>query len=356
MNIGKKLKVLRLNKNMTQSEFAKLFLVTKSFVKSYEKGICDVNIEFLFKVCRQFQLSMDYFIDFISQKSNSKDLVVATKNGKQAIFDTAQSCYLTAHIYDNVCISKYGYHLVFNTNEYNQIIYSAMVNNFGEVIEYPGMELGNNGEFDQYGNIVAYNKQSNKVVLLNVSGKVLSGEYSRIHKINNIQMLQDDADYGLYFGCNTSGTKLCVKDLLDKNGNVINVTLVYNSNTLKYEIIELNNFELLPTLLHRYGIGMLYFVPNQLYENQQVYLALINYAINQIEISTENDCQNAVSKFIQIFEHLILCAQNNNVKIKNNYNNQIENIEKKLEMFIKNKIERNVLLSQIADMFNNLTC
>lgn len=145
------MKELRKSKNLIQKAFVKKFFVKENTISNYENGIRNPSVEFLTQVCKEFGLTLDYFEKGIQQESNPKNLVITTKYGKQAIFDAKQSCYLTPHIYENICLSKYGYHLLLNRNKQGQITYSAMVDNWGNVTEYKDIALGNNGCFDRFG-------------------------------------------------------------------------------------------------------------------------------------------------------------------------------------------------------------
>lgn len=352
MSIGNKLKELRLSKGLTQEAFARKFFVKENTISNYEKGVRTPSVEFLSQVCKEFGLTLDYFEEKESIASNPQDLVVTKKYNKCAIFDTKQSCYLTPHIYQYICLSDYGYHLVFNRNSQGHITYSAMLDNFGNVTEFDGMALGNNGTFDKFGNIVAYNKKLNGVVLMNYKGEILSKTYNRIQKINTIQHTKEDCDYGLYFGLATNNdNELCVKDLLDVNGKIIDLKINQN-NFFEYEIEDFNNVDNVFEAIKQFGIGMIYFIPDKMFENEEIYTNLCDYSCKQILLSTKENCFDYLLKFYEIIE--LLTNKQKIYKIKLNFNiNKIE-ILSSLDNKIENKIILNQIKRKLEDLLNEL--
>lgn len=352
MLIGNKLKELRLLKGLTQKAFARKFFVKENTISNYEKGVRTPSVEFLSQVCKEFGLTLDYFEDKENIASNPQDLVVTKKYNNYAIFDTKQSCYLTPHIYQHICLSDYGYHLVFNRNSQGHITYSAMIDNFGKVTEFEGMALGNNGTFDKFGNIVAYSKKLNGVVLINYKGEILSKTYNRIQKINTIQHTKEDCDYGLYFGLVVSSDNaLCVKDLLDVNGKIIDLKLNQN-DFFEYEIEEFYNIDNVFEAIEQFGIGMIYFIPNEIFKNKENYLKLFNYGYEKLLVGTKENCLDYLSTFCEIIE--FLTNRQEIYKIKASFNvNKIE-ILSSLDNKIENKITLNQIKRKLEDLLNEL--
>ena len=352
MLIGNKLKELRLSKGLTQEAFARKFFVKENTISNYEKGIRTPSVEFLSQVCKEFGLTLDYFEDKENIESNPQDLVVTRKYNKCAIFDTKLSCYLTPHIYQHICLSDYGYHPVFNRNSQGHITYSAMIDNFGNVREFKGLALGNNGTFDRFGNIVAYNKKLNGVVLMNYKGEILSKTYNRIQKINTIQHTKEDCDYGLYFGLSANlNNELCAKDLLDVNGKIIDLKLNQN-DFFEYEIEDFNNIDNIFEAIEQFGIGMIYFIPDKMFDNKENYYKLFNYCYEKLLVSTKENCFDCLSKFYEIIEFLTNKQEVYKIKVKFNVNKN--EILSSLDNKIENKITLNQIKRKIEDLLNEL--
>lgn len=352
MNIGIKLKELRLSKGLTQEAFANKFFVKENTISNYENNMRTPSFEFLSQVCKEFGLTLDYFENGDQIESNSEDLIVTKKHNKEAIFDTKHSSYLTPHIYEHICLSKYGYHLVFNRNDKGIITYSAMIDNLGKVTEYEGMLLGNNGTFDKFGNIPAFSKKLEKVVLMNFKGEILSMPYTRIQRINVVQNTPKDNDYGLYFGLTTDDQKdLCLKDLLDVNGKIIDLTLEKDS-LLKYEIKEFYDIEVILKNIDKYGIGMIYFIPEELFKIDKVYLRLLDYAFNKIQTCTKENCLNELANLQEITQFLINKQKRYQIELKNFYGEEkLDQALSVLDDKFANKIELNFLKRNLKMKF-----
>lgn len=355
MIVGNKLKELRISKGLTQNTFAKKFFVKENTISNYEKGVRTPSVEFLMQVCKEFGLTLDYFEEKECIESNSQDLVITRKNNKEAIFNTKHSYYLTPHIYQHICLSNYGYHLVFNRNAQGHITYSAMVDNFGNVTEFEGMALGNNGSFDKFGNIVAYSKKLNGVVLMNFKGQILSNPYNRIQRINAIQKIPEEVDYGLYFALKTNDSgNLFVKDILDVNGKIIDLKL-YQNDHFKYEIEEFNNIDKLLGSIDNYGIGMIYFIPNKMFENEEIYLKLLDYGYDKIQTCTEENCiKSCMAILFEIIE--LLTTKKEIYEIKLEHKEKFKEILSSLDNKISNKIALNNFKRKLEGLLNELFC
>ena len=62
-NIGKKLKEIRKNSNLTQGQIAKIINTTQSNISSYENGNTLILTAFLYNFAKYFNVSMDYICD-----------------------------------------------------------------------------------------------------------------------------------------------------------------------------------------------------------------------------------------------------------------------------------------------------
>lgn len=349
MNIGEKLKNIRQENGLTQLAFAKKFFVKENTISNYEKNLRSPSVEFLSQVCKEFGLSLDYFEAKDNHESNPHDLIITKKYGKLAIFDTNQSYYLTPHIYENIALSPAGYHLVFARGKDGEITYSAMVDNFGKVKEYPNVLLGNNGGFDRFGNIVGYDKESKSIVLMNANGQILCKGYNRIHKINSTLFLDENVDYGIYFGLKTNtNNELEIVDMLDKNGHKIDLTL---NKTMKgtYEIAELLQIENIIKNIDKYGIAMIYFIPEDVFEKEEAYTYLVDYFIDKILKSNKENIFYNIANCVEFCKFLKKYVDIFNMQLSSDYFNKIYQIEDYIHSIISNKIECENLINVLSE-------
>lgn len=61
--IGRKLKSLRLRKNLRQDELADILKVSRVHICNIENGKRGLNLEQLNKLCKYFKISISYFIE-----------------------------------------------------------------------------------------------------------------------------------------------------------------------------------------------------------------------------------------------------------------------------------------------------
>lgn len=74
--IGKKIKTLRKNKNMTQEQLAEVLTVSAQAVSKWENGISAPDIEFLPIIARYFGITMDEFFNYRLDALNYKERFV----------------------------------------------------------------------------------------------------------------------------------------------------------------------------------------------------------------------------------------------------------------------------------------
>ncbi|WCA22583.1 helix-turn-helix domain-containing protein [Candidatus Phytoplasma oryzae] len=96
MNIGLKIRILRLNNKMTQSEIAKKINVTSGYISQIENNLISPSLKILFNMLKIFQISAS---DFFQQKNNieeinnpEKNLIIKNKELKNSI------CYIFPHL------------------------------------------------------------------------------------------------------------------------------------------------------------------------------------------------------------------------------------------------------------------
>ena len=68
MDYLERIKGLREDRDITQSEIAKYLNVAQNTYSQYENGKRDVPIEVLIKLCRYYQISADYILGLAEKK------------------------------------------------------------------------------------------------------------------------------------------------------------------------------------------------------------------------------------------------------------------------------------------------
>lgn len=63
VSIGKKIKKIRLENDLTQVEFAKIFNLNQQNLSRYENGNFQIPYTDLANIARHFRISMDYFFE-----------------------------------------------------------------------------------------------------------------------------------------------------------------------------------------------------------------------------------------------------------------------------------------------------
>jgi len=64
LDIGKKIRTLRLQKNIPQNDLAKILGVSKSTMSNYERNYSTPDPELLVKIADYFKVSIDYLFDY----------------------------------------------------------------------------------------------------------------------------------------------------------------------------------------------------------------------------------------------------------------------------------------------------
>lgn len=309
------IKEIRLNSNLTQRQFAKRFYITEKTVSNYETGKRTPDLDFIFRVCNEFNLSLDFFMNRQNKESKPNDLIVSEKGGKFAIFDRAQSIYLTQHCYDRIYLSACGHHIVLKGHKVQEkggesrfkLDYSAIMDNAGKVKEYSDLEFGFNGCFE-WGVCPAYSKSSGKVHLVNGNGEILSEGFSRIQRVGL------DNNFGLYYGLewkaeNKKGEKVLSKrQLIYKTGKLVDLEFDdINAYVGDLRIEKLSNLDNAIENIKKYGANILSFIPDEIYKDGYNYILLLN-AVNEHAKHEENYSEQlmfAVSLLSKKTEHFM---------------------------------------------------
>lgn len=285
------IKEIRTKNKLTQKQFAEKFYITEKAISNYENGLRLPDIKLITKICETFNISMDYFMETQEIESKPKDLIVSKKNSKCAIFDKEQSIYLTEHVYDGILLSSCGNHIVYKSEDFitdegevmpcrGEIFYSAIVNNFGEVREFPNLVFGYNGSFNN--NVcTALNKATNLVHLVNANGEILSAGYQRIKPVDI------ECNLGLYYGINYGKNQDVEKRvLIYQNGEEI--TLAFDDINAPWgdcKLVELSNLDNTILNLKKYGANLIKLLPENVFEKPENYAKII-LAINEHSIKT----------------------------------------------------------------------
>lgn len=225
-------------------------------------------------------------------ENNKIDLVVAHKNGKCAIFNTANSEFLTKHEFDGIKLSNWGYHIVYKAKDLideegklfkNQgdITYSAVIDNNGKVKEFDNLKFGYYGTFVE-DVCPAYNTKTKKVHLVNYNKGIISEGFGRILPVNQKN------NFGIYYGLDKNKKNRAwfevpykFKSLLYKDGTIIPLSLkIDDGYWAEGKSNELLESKTLIQMLRKYGANILELAPIEIFDKLKTYLDVIKI-INQ---------------------------------------------------------------------------
>lgn len=85
VDIGNKIKALRVSQKITQNEFATRLGVTKSAISSYENGSRLPSYDILIKISRIFKVSTDYLLGCVDEKAQTVSVSGLTENQIAAV-------------------------------------------------------------------------------------------------------------------------------------------------------------------------------------------------------------------------------------------------------------------------------
>lgn len=287
-----------------------------------------------------------------------KDLVVAHKNGKCALFNTANSEFLTRHEFDGIKISNDKHHIVYKADDLidergnvfknkGDITYSAVVDNNGKVKEFENLVFGKYGETFVDDVCPAYNTKTKKVHLINYVEGIISDGFDRIKPVSIKE------NYGLYFGLDKnkkgakSGSNYNFKALIYKDGSIVPLTLNNDSESWQNcKIDKLADTKNLVQMIGKFGANILELTPVKAFDNLETYLEVIK-AVNQ----------NFPNQFLYTIEFLshkfdesdLAVSDKIKLDISVNGENEISaSVNKKiLEMFLE-KLESNIHLRPLS--------
>lgn len=85
VDIGNRIKALRVSQKITQNEFATRLGVTKSAISSYENGSRLPSYDILIKISRIFKVSTDYLLGCVDEKAQSVSVSGLTESQIAAV-------------------------------------------------------------------------------------------------------------------------------------------------------------------------------------------------------------------------------------------------------------------------------
>ena len=104
-DIGKKIKQLRIEKGLTQSQLANRLMLTRSIISAYEASTRTPSLDILIKLAYIFNVSTDYLLGLKSAKNI--DISSLTPSQSEIIMKLMEE-FKIWHIY-----SKFQHHLLF---------------------------------------------------------------------------------------------------------------------------------------------------------------------------------------------------------------------------------------------------
>lgn len=91
VNVGNKIKELRVSQKITQHEFAMRLGVTKSAISSYENGSRLPSYDILIKISRIFKVSTDYLLGCVDEKAQTVSVSGLTESQIAAVKGSIQT-------------------------------------------------------------------------------------------------------------------------------------------------------------------------------------------------------------------------------------------------------------------------
>ena len=346
-NIGLLLKNIRKENNLTQKKFGDKFYLTEKTISNYENGKRTPGIDFLEDVCKKFKLPIDYFVSD-KEESKSVNLISVSKYNKCALFDSAQSIYLTRFKYDTITISPFGNHIGINWGKEHSIEESEIIDNNGKIKKFKNLLFGHRGSFSHANTIIALNTKTNKLYIMDCNGTLLSDGYNIILPLGHLNY-DGSSTTALYVAQNKNESVV----LLDLLGQKINVTIdsKFNYDNFELKIGEQHSPLSIYNYVREYGSIMVRFIDEDLFKDIFLYLtiteALCFYIANQIQNFETFNIENEVRSCIcYMKEHIKQPFEN---CYRDDFKEQLNKRISFLNKCVKNKIQQN----RIAKMFND---
>lgn len=337
-NIQKVIKEIRKNHNLTQKQFAKKFFISEKTVSNYENGLRTPDIEFLVKLSKEFNISLDYFVEKGKNESDTRDLIVSARNHKLAIFDTKQGVYLTQHVYDSIYLSPCGKHIVSKNDGYN-----ALVDNRGNVKEFADYNFVYKMSFENEVMPVEC-KKDKKMYLIDEEGNKRSVGFDDIYPANS------NFNLGLYVGRNyADDAKHEVKEwrLLYKNGKILPYSLEKTEDGLF--IKDAITIEKTLELIDKYGTSILLFVPRDVFKLKENYLKIVNHITSKDFADKNKNSEVAINFALQTLTDIA-----KKVKAEGGAISEEEALPEENFNWRKNKLSREYLKKEILKLYERI--
>ena len=280
--IGELIKELRIENKLTQKEFGDKFFLSSKTISNYENMDRMPDLEFITKVCEEFNLSLDYFTQGEKEKCDPHELMKSYKKEKCALYDKKNSVCLTRFAYDDIIISYGDYHILlkyakdFNakflyTKETikNGITYSGLIDNYGRITEFKDLVFGLTGSFEDAFNIFdttfAFSKKTNKVHIVNAKGEILSEGYDRIYKVE-----PSNINFGPYVAINYSDKsykQIQEFHILNYDGRMLNYQNTFDdfNNFRDVKISAFSDVNELCNAISEYGPAVTLLAPKEVF-------------------------------------------------------------------------------------------
>ena len=282
-SVAKFIKEARLERGLTQKQFAEKFSITEKAVSNYENGIRTPDLDFLVNLSREFNLSLDSLMETQKEESKFDDLVVVERNGKKAILDKKQDAYLTSFNYDDIRLSKCGYHIVKKKKKNIGLAIegiSFVVDNWGKKIGFKDflVDISSGERFEdcehcsfEMGVCPAFNIRDGKEYLIDINENKISKGYKRI------MPAVEDVSYGLFSAILSDDFKERV--LIDSKGEELDLEVKLTPSYLYREQLRerkfsdniFNNVDEIVNFIEKYGLDaeLIGKIPPKLYKDNE---------------------------------------------------------------------------------------
>jgi|GEM_PF-1720239 len=362
MTIGERIKKMREENHLSQGDVAKKIFTTNKTISNYELGLRTPGVDVLQKLSVIFGVSMEYFTDVATdtgEESRTLDLqVVRNSKGKEAIFDTKQSKYLTPHLYARITIGSCGHHICLKAegddlDEIESAERVDIVDNNGNVTNFDEniyMLSNRFSRFNDYGTARAYLKNENCDAIVDYRGNILFKSKNRIHQafhpietIHAIRSLDDEnAEEEIY------------RTLIDSNPAVYISYVDVLGNKVEISDKFIKSIDYYIDLIDKHGFSIALIIPEVFYKNiENVYKILLAYFKSYLKFVPEEFKKTMYSRGFDMYlkevisrsvKYADLVETEDLINAKERFQ---EELEKVLEPKIINKVERNYYLKSV---------
>lgn len=333
-SVGYRIKLLREQENLTQSEFASLLNVDVKLISEYETNDNSIPFCFIQSLCNHFNLSLCYFEKRENEESASGNLIIAQKNGKLALFDMSQSVFICPHKYDRILPSKTDYSIGINYDG-EEISQSEIITNNGDIVKVDSdLAIGYRGGFNEFDVAIAYKKSTNSATFIRPNGKTFNKEYRVINYKSTHEGLPP------YFAC-----KIDIEKGIEE----------YYTQSLQPIDFNYTNIDELLVKIERYGSVMLnnldssYLVPPENYV--KILIAIDKFIIASLQSSNKKFERYIISELFSTLYFLTENVHHASKTIPISFPYYYKAYQRE---FIPNRIERNEAFKREQDLLDKL--